>query len=183
MDLEKDFAPAFLNLGLAYHSQKEYDKAIAALQKGLELDDRLQSAALFLGIDYFEVGLPEKAINPLEKSLALSPEDPDAHEWLGKSLLAVGRYQQGLPHLEKALKANPNSLEVIYSLGRAHLLLSRQIFDELYKKGPQSYWVHFLLGRSFQAGCSARPAFAVTSTKRRPPLPSGSLWYSTLDLP
>src|SRR5439155_25496810 len=32
LETEKGFAPAYLNLGLAYHSSKQYGKAIEALQ-------------------------------------------------------------------------------------------------------------------------------------------------------
>src|SRR3989442_7105934 len=81
LELENDFAPGYLNLGLAYHSQKEYEKSIAAFQRTLELDSQMWAADLFLGVDYFEIGLPEKAVKPLEKVLALKAGDPDAHAW------------------------------------------------------------------------------------------------------
>src|ERR1019366_9265794 len=64
LELNKQYGPAYLNLGLAYHSLNQYEQAIPSFTKALELDDHLESAALFLGIDYCKTGLPEKATEP-----------------------------------------------------------------------------------------------------------------------
>ena len=56
LELNSSFAPAYLNLGLVYHSGKEYDKAIESFSKALDLDNNLGAAALFLGIDYCQTG-------------------------------------------------------------------------------------------------------------------------------
>lgn len=150
LEIDRAFAPAHLNLGLALHALNEYRRAVESFEKAVELDDRLASAHLFLGIDYYELNAPDKAIKPLQRALALMPSKPEeAHLWLGKSLLAAGRFREAIPHMEKASEAYPEDLTVTYSLGRAHLLLSQQIFGDLYKKNPQSFLVHFLLGQSY----------------------------------
>lgn len=146
--LEKRFAPAYFNLGLAYHSLGQYEKAIESFSKALELDRNLGRAALFLGIDYCKIDAPEKALQPLGEALAANPEDPEAHYWLGKSLLVVGHITEAIPHLEKASVARREDPGLVYTLGRAHLLLAQQTFEDLYKKYPTSSWVHFFLGES-----------------------------------
>jgi tetratricopeptide (TPR) repeat protein len=150
LSLDNEFAPAFLNLGLAYHLSRRYERAIEAFTKALELDRDVGGAALFLGIDYYEINSPEKAIKPLEKALAATPEDPEAHLWLGRSLLAAGRISEAIPHLDKGLAANPDDPGLMYTVGRSHLLLAQKIFEDLYNKFPHSSWVHLFLGQSFR---------------------------------
>jgi tetratricopeptide (TPR) repeat protein len=82
---------------LAYHSLKQYEKAIPAFRKALELDGQLESAALFLGIDYCKIDSAEEAVKPLEMALTLRPQDTDAHLWLGRALLAKGIYPEAIP--------------------------------------------------------------------------------------
>ncbi len=157
MDLNKQYGPAYLNLGLAYHSLNQYEQAIPSFTKALALDDHLESAALFLGIDYCKIGLPEKAIDPLQKALALTPGDPDAHLWLGRALIGKGLYKDAAMHLEKAAAAYPQDSGVQYDLVQTYLLLSEQISDNIYRKDPHSYWAHFLLGQAHQVEEMARP--------------------------
>jgi len=106
----KQFGPAYMNLGLAYHSLKQYDQAIASFTEALELDEHLESADLFLGIDYCKTNLPEKAIEPLKRALISEPGDPDVHLWLGRALLGKGAYKEAIIHLEKASTAYPDDL-------------------------------------------------------------------------
>ncbi len=145
------FAPAYLNLGLAYHSQKDYQHAIQSFSRALELDGELASAALFLGIDYCIVNSPDKAVKQLQKALKLPSTNPqEVYPWLGKAYLGAGQYREAISYLEKALDASPDDPTVAYSLSRAHMLRYQQVLEDLYKKAPHSYMVHFLLGQSYQ---------------------------------
>ena len=151
VELDKDFPPAYLNLGLAFHSLNEHAKAIASLTKALELDDRLEGAALFLGIEYVEINFPEKARKPLERAVTLKPSDPDGHLWLGRALMAVGQFKQAIPELQIASAAYPQDIEIRYAVARAYLLVSQQMLDEIYQQAPHSPYTHYVLGHSFQA--------------------------------
>ena len=135
-ELNKQYGPAYLNIGLAYHSLKQYEQAIPSFAKALELDNQLESAALFLGIDYCEARLPEKAIEPLQRALALKPGDPLAHLWTGRALLGKGLYKDAIPHLEKASTVYPHDLGLQYDLMQSYLVVSQQIGDKIYQEDP-----------------------------------------------
>lgn len=111
-ELAKDFAPARLNLGLAYYGQKDYENAITSFRKALELDAKSPGASLLLGISYFQIDAPEKAIKPLQDALALKGQDPEVHRWLGMALLSASKYKQAVPHLEKAVEAFPDDASI-----------------------------------------------------------------------
>jgi tetratricopeptide (TPR) repeat protein len=149
VDLAPNFAPAYMNLGLAYYDGKDYPLAIKSLSRAAELDRTLEPAALFLGISYFQVGAPDYSVRPLRDALALRPEDPEVHRWLGRALLATGNYKQAALHLQKATEYFPNETLLQFSLGQAHMLLAQQIFDDLYKGNPRSPLMYFFLGKTF----------------------------------
>jgi len=150
LEFDNRFAPAYLNLGLVYHSGKEYDKAIQSFSKALELDNNLGAAALFLGIDYCQTSQNSNAIKMLQKALRLMPErSKDIYPWLGKSFLLSGQLKLAIPYLEQASESSPNDLTLRYDLARAHMMRSMELFEGIKSSDPQSYLVHLILAETY----------------------------------
>jgi tetratricopeptide (TPR) repeat protein len=149
IDLQPSFAPAYMNLGLAYYQDKDYIQSIKTLKRAVELDHKQEPASLFLGISYFQVGALDDSVKSLDAALALKPADPEVHRWLGRALLATGNYRQAILHLSEAVRLFPEEASLQYSLGQAHMQLAQQIFENLYKKDPNTPLMHFFLGKTF----------------------------------
>jgi tetratricopeptide (TPR) repeat protein len=115
-------------------------------------------------IYYCTIAAPEKAIGPLQNALTLKPSDADGHLWLGRAFLARGLYQKAIPHLEKASDAYPHDLGLQYDLAQAHLLLSEQITDKMYRQNPDSSWAFFLRGQAYQV--EGKVDLAITDFKK-----------------
>jgi tetratricopeptide (TPR) repeat protein len=150
LESDHSFAPAYLNLGLVYHSGKKYDKAIESFSKALELDNNLGGAALFLGIDYCQTSQNSNAIKMLQKALRLMPDrTKDIYPWLGKSFLSSGQLKLAIPYLEQASESSPNDLTLRYDLARAHMMRSMELFEGIKSSDPQSYLVHLILAETY----------------------------------
>lgn len=134
-------APAFLDLGQAYLEKHDYASAVPPLQRALELSPSIEGAHQLLGYALLAQGYADEAIPHFEKS----------HETaaLGIALVEAGRPSDAIPHLQAALAKDPNDPDLLYYLGRASGLLSKQAFDALEARFPDSARAHQMMAENY----------------------------------
>jgi tetratricopeptide (TPR) repeat protein len=164
-----------LQAGAEAEKQQHFDVAIAEFKKVTELAPTLAEGFVNLGQAYMENQDYGAAIPPLKHALELSPELAAAHQLLGYALLAQGYNAEAIPHLEKiqepaalgiaqigtgqlpqavenlqaALAKHPNDPDLLYYLGRASGLLSKQSIDTLQAAYPDSARSHQALAENY----------------------------------
>jgi tetratricopeptide (TPR) repeat protein len=141
------FAEAFLNLGLVRSEQGHNEEAIADFEKALALKPHLHGANLFLGVAEFRLNHPEKAIVALKRETSAYPKDANAWMWLGVAELVSEQPEMAADALDKAAKLAPNDTDILYHRGRAHLLVSKNSYERMFKADPKSWRVHQVLGQ------------------------------------
>src|SRR5262249_48687719 len=141
--------PAYFNLGLALFQQGHLDDALPALTKAVTLAPKLRGANLFLGIVKYRTNDYPGAIAALKHEIQVSPSDPKAYMWLGVTELAAGDAVAASSALDKAAQLSPNDVDVLYHRGRAHMLVSKDSYEQMYKAAPDSWRVHQALAQSF----------------------------------
>ncbi len=192
-----------MKAGIAAEQQQKFDQAILEFKKAAELDPTLPDAYISLGQANMELGNYGAAISPLKRAVELKGDSVPAHQLLGYSLLAQGYAAEAIPHLQRAgdsaamgiaqiqtgqlmeavsnlqnaLAAHPNDTDLLYYLGRASGLLSKQMIDTLLNAAPDSARAHqamaenyFVLRRMPDAEGEFQQAL-----KLRPHLPEGHL--------
>ena len=175
--LQASGAPAVehVHAGVAAEKSGQLDAALAEFQKATELDPKLAVAFTDLGGVYIEKRDYAAAIPPLKRAVELSPGLEAAHRLLGYALLAQGYATEAIPHLEqahaedalgialldagklpeavevlkKALAQNPDDPELLYYYGRASGLLSKQVFDQLEARFPNSARAHEMMAQDY----------------------------------
>src|SRR5580658_3349510 len=166
-----------LHAGMEADKSGQLDAAVAEFQKAAELDPKLNAAFVDLGGVLIEKRDYAAAIPPLKRALELSPNLEGAHQLLGYALLAQGFAAEAIPHLEKAhaedalgiallevdrlpeavavlqkaLAKNPDDPDLLYYYGRAAGLLSKQVFDELEARFPDSARAHQMMAQDYAA--------------------------------
>src|SRR5690242_13047817 len=133
------FAEAHLNLGLANEELGKYDEAITSLREALRLKPHLRGANLFLGISEFRLNRLDEAASAVQKETTVYPKDATAWMWLGVVRLAQDRAEDEAEALDKAAKLNPSDQDILYHRGRAHLLVSQNSYDRMFKLNPKSW--------------------------------------------
>ncbi len=146
--LAPNFAEAYFNLGLVRQEQGRYDDAIPIFQKALALQPKLHGANLFLGMTEFRVNALEKAAAAVQKETALYPKDANAWMWLGVVRLAQDCAEEAAEALDRADKLKPGDQDILYHRGRAHLLVSKDSYAEMFKIDPHSWRVHRVLAQA-----------------------------------
>jgi tetratricopeptide (TPR) repeat protein len=140
-ELAPTLAEGFVNLGQAYMEHQDYAAAIAPLKHALELSPGLAAAHQLLGYALLAQGYNAEAIPHLEK----------VHEQtaLGIAQIGTGQLQQAVENLQAALAQHPNDPDLLYYLGRASGLLSKQSIDTLQAGYPDSARAHQALAENY----------------------------------
>src|ERR1700733_5976455 len=73
--LAPHLAAAYNNLGMLYFNEREYDKTVEVLNRGLRVNPEMPSASAMLGMSYFQLGDNEKAESALRTALRGNPND------------------------------------------------------------------------------------------------------------
>jgi tetratricopeptide (TPR) repeat protein len=142
------FAEAHFNLGLVLEQQGKFDQSIASLQKALALKPGLHGANLFLGTAEFRLNHLDAAAAAVSKEAERYPKDAAAWMWLGVVRLAQDRPEDAVAALDKAAKLKPDDQDILYHRGRAHLLVSKNSYAEMFKVDSNSWLVHRVLAQA-----------------------------------
>ena len=168
-------AAEHMQAGIAADQQRQFDVAIREFKKVTELDPSFADGFISLGQAHMENGDYGSAIPPLKHVLELNPDLLPAHQLLGYALLSQGYASQAIPHLQRAqdktalgiaeiqtgqlaeavvdlqtaLAAHPNDADLLYYLGRASGLLSKQSVDTLLAAYPDSARSHQAMAENY----------------------------------
>lgn len=147
--LRPAFAPGYLNLGLTVASEQKPQESVELLEHAIKLDPNLRGAQLFAGIGEYRLGRYAEAVEHLKKAAAVSPKDPQAWMWIGIVDLVLGHPQPAAAALDKAAELDPKNVDIMYHRGRAHMELSKDIYDSMLKSDPGSWRIHQVLAQSY----------------------------------
>lgn len=143
-----EFAEGYFDLGLALEQQLDYPAAVDALEKARRLKPNLRGANLFLGIAEYQLGALDKAVLALQREVKLNPQDAKARMWLGICLVDSKHYAEGATELDAAAAIAPKDTDILYHRGRAHMLVSKESYEQMFALDPDSFRVHEVLGQA-----------------------------------
>src|SRR3989442_4149585 len=142
------FAEAHFNLGLVLEEQAHHTEAISSFEKALSLKPRLHGANLFLGVPHYKLNEFDQALAALKKEAAAYPKDAHAWMWVGVVSLAKDRPEEAAAALDQAAKLAPTDVDILYHRGRAHLLVSKNSYAEMFKADPKSWRVRQVIAQA-----------------------------------
>jgi tetratricopeptide (TPR) repeat protein len=142
-------AEARFNLGLAQLQYGHLPEAISAFNRAIALSPRLRGAHLFLGIVRYRTNDYPDAIAALRRETQIDPSNAQALLWLGVTQLAAGDAEAAATALDRAAQLDPRDIDILYHRGRAHMLVSKDSYEQMYKADPNSWRVHQALAQSF----------------------------------
>ncbi len=107
----------FMNLGGILRKTKDYEGAIAAYQKAIELNPNYTFAYNSLGSVLNDMGRHKKAIAAYQKAIELNPNYTFAYNNLGIVLTEIGRNEEAIAEYKKVIKLNPKDADAYNNLG------------------------------------------------------------------
>ena len=142
--LAPNFAPAWLDLGLAQLRDGKLPDAIANIRTSLRIDPSSPGAHLFLGIAEYQSSHAGDAIADLKRAIQDDPKNEQAYAWLGIVEFNVGHPDLAVGPLDHASELDPSDENVIDYRVQAHMAVAKQCYTQLYKLNPTSWRLHQL---------------------------------------
>jgi len=114
-------------LGGVYIQMRQYEKAIAAGKRAVELDPNGADVHMHLGYALNYAGRPDEAIEYLNKAIRLNPFPPYSYPGaMGRSYFLKGHYEKAITEFKKALQLAPMSPPIHIHLAVTYSLLGQE---------------------------------------------------------
>jgi tetratricopeptide (TPR) repeat protein len=140
-ELEPSQPVGFVSLGQAYMENHDFGSAIPVLKHALELDASSIPAHRLLGYALLAQGYANEAIPHLETAKEQAA--------LGIAQVQTSQFSAAVTNLQAALANRPNDPDLLYYLGRAAGLLSKQNIDAMMSAYPDSPRAHEAMGENY----------------------------------
>jgi len=125
----KGDAKSYYELGIQSQVLNEFDEAINAFKKSIELDPKLIYNYTNLGSIYIKQGNFDDAVDILNEANKIDPENSDIHNNLGIAYEKLKRISEAIAEYEKSIKLNPESVESYTNLARIYF--NQKEFDKV----------------------------------------------------
>jgi protein O-mannosyl-transferase len=147
-------AMAYNNLGLAYASQGQWDRATTEFQAALRLKPGYVEPHYNLGLAYASQGRLDRAVEEYQVALRLKPDSAGAHNNLGIAFASQGKLDKAIAEFRTTSRLKPNDAEPHMNLGLAYTSLGqvdRAIaeFQTAIQLRPDSAGAHYNLGNAY----------------------------------
>ena len=101
-------------------TRKDYNKAIEAYDKAIELDPQDGSAYSYRGWAYTELTQYKRAITDLDKAIELNPQDDSAYTNRGWAYVELKQYERAISDCDRAIELAPQDAVAYINRGIAY---------------------------------------------------------------
>src|SRR5262249_49250461 len=118
---------AHIALGYVYLVQKQYEPAIAEMERAITLDPNQANGYAFLAEVLSRVGRSEEALRMVEQALRLKPLSADNHlNSIGVAYYLAGKPEEAITPLRQFLSHYPNALGPHLTLAAVYSELGKE---------------------------------------------------------
>ncbi len=135
-DFGSSDAESYYNFGVDIIKKGDFDLAILAWNKAVEINPSMVKAHNFLGRAYYTQGMMDEAITAYKKAAELDPENPDSYINLGIAYRYNGMPDEAIKEYNKSLEFNPFSAIAYDEIGNA--LTKKEKYNEAIEAYKQS---------------------------------------------
>lgn len=119
IEIDPGYAQAYSYLGMSYKEIQEWDLAVDAFTKAVELKpEHYPWNWINIADIHINRGQYQLAISALEKAFQLLPNDSFAHTCMGRAYLGLGNREKAIEYFQKALELDPTDLRPATELER-----------------------------------------------------------------
>jgi len=126
--MRERIAGVWHSIGFTRSGQKQYEQAVAAYRKAIEIDPKRASSWSNLGLVYGKQGKPADARTAYQKALAVDPKYAYAHYNIARQLADEGKSEEAIRVYKKAVEAKPDYSRAWNSMGVQYFVQKR--YDE-----------------------------------------------------
>ena len=143
----------YVNQGIAYRREKQFDKARSAFQQALSINGSSAAAHFELGQELERQGQHDQAIKEYQEAIRLDPSKSTAHTHLAAAYVGKGEYDQAIQYYQEVIKQHPRDPVAHDGLGVAYSKVGQR--DKAIETLGQAVRFYLVRGEREQA----RPAY------------------------
>jgi Tfp pilus assembly protein PilF len=168
-------AEKYFKDGVSLYEAGQYQQAIEAYKKAVQLDPESADANYNLGMSYSSLGQYKEAIEAYKRAIRIKPDYEAAYYNLGHAYSNLKQYDNSVKAFRDAIRRKPDYVEAYYGLGNAYLDSGKDekavhTFEEAIRLKPDNPYAYFNLGLLyFPAGPHAEAIDAFTQAIVRDP--------------
>jgi tetratricopeptide (TPR) repeat protein len=142
-------------LGEAYHTLGDLDKAEAAYRGATQATADSGAALLGLAVVYLRKGEFQKGVDTVHTLLDQKPVDAEARQLLGKLYFSMNRFEAAALELQEAQRLDPDDSETAITLAFTYLRerqieKAQKIFTGILKQHGDSPQIHIMFGAAYR---------------------------------
>jgi tetratricopeptide (TPR) repeat protein len=183
LKLNPNFIKAYLGLGDAHVSLREYAKAVGDYGKAISMrPDKARLAYFKRGEINFLLGQLQQAMADFQASIAIDPNFADAHMSLGNTYFKLKSYEQAIACYSRTIELSPNLDLAAFRRGRSHYILKEfpealRDFSYAIELQPSNVEAYYYRGLTYSqpdiadetlAGDDLRKAIVLYQTQGKP---------------
>ncbi|MEA2027480.1 MAG: tetratricopeptide repeat protein [Campylobacterota bacterium] len=123
-----------------YDDLKEYNKAIIAYTRAIEINPKKDEAYYNIGIAYYSLKEYNKAIIAYTKAIEINPKDDEAYYNMGSAYYNLKEYNKAIIAYTKAIEINPKDDGAYNNMGIAYYYLGK--FDKAIESYTQALQIN-----------------------------------------
>ena len=118
-------AQVLVRQGEEYLRNRQYNEAMEALRRAIEIQPNLVSAHVQLGLTLLAIGRVDQAMVEVKRAIELEPNDAHAYVALGKVQASMRRYSEAIDAFKQATSLDSNYFAAYANLGVAYGVTER----------------------------------------------------------
>lgn len=115
---EEGGAKSHLLKGYRLHRQKNYNEALAELNKAIQIDPRNAGAYYWRGRTLVNLGRLDQGVDDFKTAVKLKPDYSEAYDHLGWLAASQGQVDEGIAYLTKSIEFKPDNAWAFYNRSR-----------------------------------------------------------------
>ena len=112
-------------VGIVLFARQDYDGAVRALSRAVELDPKFTLPYNQLGYAYRAQGKNAEAEKTFKKYAELLPDDPNPHDSYAELLMRLGRFDESIAEYKKALQIDPYFLSAYVGIANNQIFAGK----------------------------------------------------------
>lgn len=161
--------------GASYYNRGEYEKAIVAYKRAIEINPDSTEVYFHLGMAYSSLGKYKEAVEAYTRAVRIKPDYAAAHYNLGHAYSNLNRHDKAIKAFRQSIQYDPDNVEAYLALANAYFDSGNEeravnTFEAAISRKPDDPYAYYRLGLVyFPTGLHARAAEAFTQVIIRDP--------------
>ena len=160
---------------VSYYNRGEYEKAIEAYKREIEINPDSVEAYYHLGMAYSSLGKYKEAVEAYGRAIKFRPDYAAAYYNLGHAYSNLNQHDKAIKAFRRSIQYEPDNVEAYFALGTAYYDAGKEekavdTFEAAISLKPDNPYAYYRLGLLyFPDGLHARAAEAFTQVIIRDP--------------